>query len=468
MTYTIRGVTMKRKVIALLGMILFCFLVILFTLYSAGIMEPPKINILASYIKARNEQAEQYELLRKQELKMKRLTDLTLLQLRDEFKSADVTWHFDNDKSFCVYDLQAPGFNEELVSAAKEGDRDCLTKWNVLTQRLTVVQRRIQWLFLNDNLDTTVVLNLRDSEKRNSSLLSIAHGIIGYDKVAGVDILADSKFYASPDALQAGNTDIDMSKAIMDAKRNSESAGETAADLSELRKKLEESYGLGRPRTFKQGDQTGSWRVSVVDTDTDVREYAADYAKAYMTSGDLHFIVNKKLGTTTVLRLYDRILAIKTTEYVDQEEQNARIIGEGQLLEEVAYDIMTGERFKADADPSAGSVTSDELLDEVRKAIDGTVGDGEYIREVSFDGEDLTITVDLDEVEPDTGTVRDLALVRVSSITDEILDLDDSYLNTWDRVIVDFGSVGKIVLDKDLIRNNGFGKYFDFTDDMLK
>ena len=60
------------------------------------------------------------------------------------------------------------------------------------------------------------------------------------------------------------------------------------------------------------------------------------------------------------------------------------------------------------------------------------------------------------------------ALVRVSSITDAILDLDDSCLNIWDRVIVDFGSVGKIVLDKDLIRNNGFGKYFDFTDDMLK
>ena len=129
---------------------------------------------------------------------------------------------------------------------------------------------------------------------------------------------------------------------------------------------------------------------------------------------------------------------------------------------------MTGERFKADADPSAGSVTSDELLDEVRKAIDGTVGDGEYIREVSFDGKDLTITVDLEEAEPDTGTVRDLALVRVSSITDAILELDDSYLNTWDRVIVDFGSAGKIALGKDLIRNNGFGRYFDFTDDMLE
>ena len=458
MTYTIRGVTMKRKVIALLGMILFCFLVILFTLYSAGIMEPPKINILASYIKARNAQDEQYELLRKQELKMKRLTDLTLLQLRDEFKSADVTWHFDNDRSFCVYDLQAPGFNEELVSAAKEGDRDCLTKWNVLAQRLKVVQRRIQWLFLNDNLDTTVVLNLRDSEKRNSSLLSIAHGIIGYDKVAGVDVLADSKFNAPPGTLQAGITDIEMSKAIMDAKRNSETA----------RKKLEESYGLGKPRTFKQGDQTGRWRVSVVDSDADVREYAVDYAKAYMTSGDLHFIVNKKLGTTAILRLYDRILAVRTTEYVDQEEQNARIIGEGQLLEEVSYDIMTGEQLRADADPAAGTVASDELLDEVRKATDGTVGDGEHIREVSFDGKDLTITVDLEEAKPDTGTVRDLALVRVSSITDAILELDDSCLNTWDRVIVDFGSVGKIVLGKDLIRNNGFGRYFDFTDDMLE
>ena len=74
----------------------------------------------------------------------------------------------------------------------------------------------------------------------------------------------------------------------------------------------------------------------------------------------------------------------------------------------------------------------------------------------------------MDEAEPDTGTVRDLALVRVSSITDAILELDDSCLNTWDRVIVDFGSVGKIVLGKDLIRNNGFGRYFDFTDDMLE
>ena len=468
MTYTTRGVSMKKKVIALLGMILFCFLVILFTLYSAGILEPPKINLLASYVKARNAQNEQYELLRKQELKMKRLTDLTLLQLRDEFKSADVTWHFDNDRSFCVYDLQAPGFNEELVSAAKGGDRDCLTKWNVLAQRLKVVQRRIQWIFFNDNLDTTVVLNLRDSENRKSSLLSVAHGIIGYDKVAGIDVLADSKFDAPPGTFQAGNTDIDMSNAIMDAKRNSETAGETEADLTELRKKLEETYGLGKPKTFAQGDHTGRWRICMVDTDADARDYALDYAKAYMTSGDLHFIVNKKLGTTTILRLYDRILAVKTTEYVDQEEQNAIIIGEGQLLEETSYDIMTGEQFKADADPSAGTVTSDELLAEVKKAIDGTVGDGESIREVSFDGNDLTITVDLEEVEPDAGTVRDLALVRVTSITDAVLELDDSYLNTWDRVIVDFGSVGKIVLGKDLIRNNGFGRYFDFSDDMLK
>ena len=52
-----------------------------------------------------------------------------------------------------------------------------------------------------------------------------------------------------------------------------------------------------------------------------------------------------------------------------------------------------------------------------------------------------------------------VAETRVSSITDEILALDDSHYNTWETVTVDFGDIGSVVCDKSMVKDEGYGKY---------
>ena len=104
----------------------------------------------------------------------------------------------------------------------------------------------------------------------------------------------------------------------------------------------------------------------------------------------------------------------------------------------------------------------------VQDAISGAIGEGEKITDVSFDGKDLKITVDLSEIEVKLGTPRDVALSRISSITDNILDLDDSYYNTWETITLDFGAQGTIRLDKSMVADQGLGRYFNFKDDDLE
>ena len=111
---------------------------------------------------------------------------------------------------------------------------------------------------------------------------------------------------------------------------------------------------------------------------------------------------------------------------------------------------------------------ADTLVAAVEEAIEGQVGEGEEITGVDFDGSNLTVHVDMSGTDTSIFSAHDIALSRISSITDQILALDDEYYNTWETVTVDFGDVGKAVLDKSIVKDQGFGKFFDFTDDYLK
>ena len=56
--------------------------------------------------------------------------------------------------------------------------------------------------------------------------------------------------------------------------------------------------------------------------------------------------------------------------------------------------------------------------------------------------------------------MEDLALSRVSSITDAFLDLTD-YDDQWDTITVDFGDIGKVVNKKSDAKENEYGmRYF--------
>ena len=239
-------------------------------------------------------------------------------------------------------------------------------------------------------------------------------------------------------------------------------------EIDSLKAELENNYGITEPMSFARGDATGKWKVERIYTNVPTRQFAVDYAKIYMQSGDIHFIVDFYLNTTTMLRLNNNILDVRTTEYVDKEEHDASLIGNGMLLSEESYDMTNGRLFATESDENAGTASPDDLIAKVREAIDGSVGKDEKITDVVLNGSALTIFVDLSKAETSILSAKDIALMRISSIADDILDLDDQYMNAWETIVLDFGQEGKATLNKGMIINSGYGKYFEFTDDILK
>lgn len=242
----------------------------------------------------------------------------------------------------------------------------------------------------------------------------------------------------------------------------------------ELRKTLKKKYDISKPRKFTKGDATGKWRINVVSNSTSPSEYAVDYARAYMIpdAGDetsvVYYIVNHTLKTTTKFHITYNVLEVVTTEYINKEEHNASSIGQGQLLDEKFFDLETGEEIKKDIDPNVGFIDKDTFVKTIEKEISGSVGDGEKITNVTFDGRNLEIDVDISNASPTLLTPEDLAETRASSITDSILDLDDRYYNTWESITLNFKNIGDITFTKDDIKTNGFGMYFDVPIDLFK
>ena len=242
---------------------------------------------------------------------------------------------------------------------------------------------------------------------------------------------------------------------------------EGSNDIDAIKKELKEKYDITEPSSFVRGDTTGKWRICKVANATPPTEYAVDYARAYMTDGDVHFVVNFSLNTTTMYNLLGNIVEAKTTEYVDKEEHDASVIGAGMVLTDNYYNIETGEQITTDADENAGTVSEDDLIATVSEAISGQVGENENITDVAFDSSDLKITIDLSAADTNV-PLNLLAISRISSVTDAILALDDQYYNTWETVTLDFGDVGKATLDKSMVKDQGYGKFFDFEDDILQ
>ena len=113
--------------------------------------------------------------------------------------------------------------------------------------------------------------------------------------------------------------------------------------------------------------------------------------------------------------------------------------------------------------------TSDEFVEDVKTAISGAIdSDNEAITDIALKDKDLCVTVDLSKVDPSPLTIEDLAISRTSSITDAILELT-GYDSQWNTITVDFGDVGKVVCDKDSIKENeAGGRYFPSENFTLK
>ena len=298
-----------------------------------------------------------------------------------------------------------------------------------------------------------------DDFSKFKKLMLIAGGVCAFSFIAMIVV--------APDPVESENKVVNEDSKDKKVNPQDDFSDDEVDEIEALKKHLKDDYDVSEPQKFAKGDKVGTWRIVKVANGTPVSDYAVDYARAYMKLGEIHYIVNFSLKTTTKLQLTLNVLEVVTTEYVDKEEHDASVIGSGMLYSEEYFNMDSGERITADADPNAGKVDKNEFVMVIKEVITDTVGEGEVITDVSFDSKNLTVVVDMSNAVIRIGTVKDIAELRISSITDAILGLDDSFYNTWETITIDFGSVGRATLDKSMVVNQGYGRFFDFEPGIL-
>lgn len=310
-------------------------------------------------------------------------------------------------------------------------------------------------------------LTKKDGRRRELSIIAIVLGIVlpiigfavfgrgnkGELKDSATEQIETSSSTSS--IMQTENSEEEVSDVMEDTPIDKDKDSDSITD------ELSEKYGLIGPDEFVKGDSTGKWKITKLADSTPTADFAVEYANAFMTDNDIHFIVNFTLKTTSMLKLYNGTLEVRTTEYVEKEEHDASKIGGGMLYTDQYFDVVTGEEITTEGDLSAGTVDEEELISSVKEAIDGSVGEKEKITDVKFDGTDLKVVVDLSEADTSILSAKEIAESRISSITDSILALEDKYYNTWETVTIDFGEEGKATLDKSMVKDQGYGKFFE-------
>lgn len=92
-------------------------------------------------------------------------------------------------------------------------------------------------------------------------------------------------------------------------------------------------------------DVTGKWRVAIISDSSDLNAYVVDFYKAYIKdSSELLGIVNHDLKTTTCVRNFlGDWLDISVHQYQPGEENNAKLLFGGKLLDNYWINMTTGE-----------------------------------------------------------------------------------------------------------------------------
>lgn len=93
-----------------------------------------------------------------------------------------------------------------------------------------------------------------------------------------------------------------------------------------------------------KNDTTGKWRKALVSTSKDIQEYALDYYQEYFKSDDeVHVIYNFSLNTVNCLTVNGDTLFISITDYVNDEEHDAKAACGGAHLGDLQISIESGE-----------------------------------------------------------------------------------------------------------------------------
>ena len=108
---------------------------------------------------------------------------------------------------------------------------------------------------------------------------------------------------------------------------------------------------------------------------------------------------------------------------------------------------------------------SRDCIDALKSIDYSEITHGETITDIAIENRTVIISVDMSTADTGSFDARDIAESDYSSITDaalEIVDFDD----LWDSMIVDFGDLGSITKTKEDIKDEGYGRFFDYGSDI--
>lgn len=126
------------------------------------------------------------------------------------------------------------------------------------------------------------------------------------------------------------------------------------------------------------------------------------------------------------------------------------VTGTGQTVENNSSDNKNTEEIKSE-DKQEDSISKEAISSEdIMEIIKDDVGKGEKITDAKI--EDRTIVVNINIGTEEKIPLKDLAVSRYSSISDDLLEH-----NFWDVLTVNFENVGSISMNK----NESNGTYFE-------
>ena len=94
-----------------------------------------------------------------------------------------------------------------------------------------------------------------------------------------------------------------------------------------------------------KNDVTGNWRLAKVNTDSTPLEYALEYYNNYFESNnEIHAIINYDSNTTVRIQvLLSTLLSVTELKHIEGEENDAKLLFSGDVIEDYVISIETGE-----------------------------------------------------------------------------------------------------------------------------
>ncbi len=181
--------------------------------------------------------------------------------------------------------------------------------------------------FFQASTKANVSFNNATNQQSDSYKIS---GYSTYSTVSGVDEQRKFLFPSTKSTLEDTQTQLPQTEPIP----RENIIGTSNKDINDIGKNL-------NPKAV-HNDTTGNWKYVTISDYIDFNEYALSYYNKYFANNnEIHAVVNPLLKTTTKISVSHSgdMLYISIYEYVDGEENDAKILYSGSLLDE--YFIYT-------------------------------------------------------------------------------------------------------------------------------